>query len=217
MIDIVKEIALKEIKEQSFELTKQFLSVNKLCYKEYVAFIEDVIFKEEDNTAEVYFPIEGESFYFVIYIDLLPSPGLRFMGMSAGNRVYLTVSSEEMNLDELSKGIQLIPKETWRKGEKIPNRNITRYYEDSGMIFELENKKTGEVEDKLINLLKWLEPLNSEIIVSSKEIYKLIQIVYYGYVDQMHGIQFKSDVINNIAKLNAHLDIDLYASGNELE
>lgn len=69
MYETLKICALKEIEEQSFELTKSYLSVNKLVYKDNnEPKIDDVIIKEEEQTAAVYFSIENEDYYFVIYL-----------------------------------------------------------------------------------------------------------------------------------------------------
>ncbi|WP_219644622.1 DUF4279 domain-containing protein [Cohnella sp. CFH 77786] len=217
MTEALKLIALKEVEEQSFELTKAYLSVNKLVYSNNTPKIDDVIINEEEKTAAVYFPIEGEAYYFVIYLDTSPKVRVRFMGMSAGNRVYFTVSSEEIELEKLLKEIDFIPTQTWKKGTQIPNRNITKLYEDSGFIFEFDLKRTGEVEDKLSNLLGKLESSNITSIVNSEKINRVIQVAYYGYKDEMWGINLNPIIIKKLSNLNTILDIDLYASGPDLE
>ena len=62
--------------------------------------IVDVIIKDEKQVAEVYFSIVEEKYYFVVYLDILPQVKIRFVGMSAGSRVYLTVSSNITSLKE---------------------------------------------------------------------------------------------------------------------
>jgi len=218
MIEIIKSIAIKEIEEQSFELTKQYLSVNKLVYIDEKPQIDDVIINEDDQSATVYFPISNEAYYFVIYLDILPEIRVRFMGMNAGNRVYLVVSSEKINLEILLKDTGIAPTHVWRKGTQFPNRNISRFYENSGFILELQStNRAGEVEEKLSNLLDKLETFNLHSIIKTKEINKIIQVTYYGYKDQMNGINLSPKNIARVSELDAYLDIDLYASGPNLE
>ncbi|GIP53254.1 DUF4279 domain-containing protein [Paenibacillus vini] len=217
MIEKLKIVALKEIEEQTFELTKSYLTVNKLVYKNNEPQIDDVIVNEEEGTAAVYFPIENEEYYFVIYLDISPQIRVRFMGMSAGSRVYFSVSSEDIELEKLVDEIDIMPIRTWQKGTKIPNLKIDRFYEDSGFILEYDSRRTGEVEDKLLNILDKLECLNLISIVKSDNINRVLQVVYYGYKDEMWGINLNPIIIKKLSMLNTYLDIDLYASGPNLE
>ncbi|ANY67842.1 hypothetical protein BBD42_16205 [Paenibacillus sp. BIHB 4019] len=217
MIETFEKIARKEIEKQSFELTKQYLSVHKLVYENGKPKIADVIMNDGEQSAEVYFSIADEAYYFVVYLDTSPEVTVRFMGMSAGNRVYLSVSANVANLEKLLKGINLVPSKTWQKGTQISYRNTNRFHEDSGFTFQLEDKKTGEVEEKLANLINKLETSNLIQIIESEEIHKVVRVVYYGYKEQMWGINLKPKIIEKLSKLNASLDIDLYASGPDLE
>ncbi|WP_341283057.1 DUF4279 domain-containing protein [Paenibacillus sp. FSL H8-0537] len=179
--------------------------------------IVDVIIKDEKQVAEVYFSIVEEKYYFVVYLDILPQVKIRFVGMSAGSRVYLTVSSNITSLKKLLEGINLIPLKTWQKGTQISKRIQNRCYEDSGFTIEYEDKKTGEVEDKIANLVSSLETSDLSHIVESEEIHKVVQVVYYGYKEQMWGIHLNPFILEKVAKLKASIDIDLYASGPDLE
>lgn len=217
MIETLKKVARKEIEEQSFELTKQYLSVNKLVYENDKPKIADVIMNDGEQSAEVYFFIVDEAYYFVVYLDTSPEVTVRFMGMSAGNHVYLSVSSNVNNLEKLLEGINLVPSKTWQKGTQISKRNTNRFHEASGFTFQLEDKKTGEVEEKLASLINKLETSNLIQIIKSDEIHKEIRVVYYGYKEQMSGINLKPIIIEKLSMLNASLDIDLYAGGPDLE
>lgn len=44
----------------------------------------------------------------------------------------------------------------------------------------------------------------------------MIEVVYYGYKDQMWGINLEKDTINKLSSLNLSIDIALYASGPDL-
>jgi hypothetical protein len=217
MIETLMQVAIKEVEERSFELTKQYLSNNKLVYIDGVPSIEDVIVDDENQTADVYFPVDNEDYYFVIYLSASPKISVRFVGISAGNRVYFTATSELVDLESLLNGIKVVPTKTWQKGTRISSRNNERFYEDSGVIFEPQKKKTGDLEVKLVDLLDKLEAADMNEIINTDEIVKVIQIVYYGYKEQMWGINLDPKIIERLSKINAYLDIDLYASGPDLE
>lgn len=93
MMDIsrLKEIAINEVLNPTFELTKQYLQANEWCFSNNIPQIDDVEIDRDANTAAVYFPIKKENFYFVIYVENLE---VNWMGMSAGNRVWLFACSE---------------------------------------------------------------------------------------------------------------------------
>ncbi|SFF09014.1 hypothetical protein SAMN04487969_113149 [Paenibacillus algorifonticola] len=146
MIEILEKVALKEIEEQSFELTKQYLSVHKLVYENDKPKIADVIMNDGEQSAEFYFSIVDEDYYFVVYLDTSPEVKVRFMGMSAGNRVYLSVSSNVTNLEKLLEGVHLVPIKTWQKGTPISKINANRFYEDSGSTLLIWNAKMKDFD-----------------------------------------------------------------------
>src|SRR5215469_13710737 len=103
---------------------------------------EDVILRGEEQMAEVYFPIEGERYYFVVYLDAEPQVALRTTGMSAGNRVYFFAKSAERPVDELVAIAGVQPTRTWVKGGK--RKHILRH---NGLEVRPARKDTGEVEE----------------------------------------------------------------------
>lgn len=90
----IREAAIAEILHPTFALTRQFLAVNKVVFKEQVPWVEDVIVKEE-KTAEVYFPVEGVRYYFVVSADWEPRVSIRWVGMFPASRVYFYAKSGE--------------------------------------------------------------------------------------------------------------------------
>src|SRR5258708_7319532 len=79
----VQDIAIAEIMTPTLALTQQFLAVNTIVFHNHTPLIEDILLREEEKKAEVYFPIEGENYYFVVYVDL-ENPYLIAVAMSAG-------------------------------------------------------------------------------------------------------------------------------------
>ncbi|OWR29835.1 hypothetical protein CDO73_12165 [Saccharibacillus sp. O23] len=216
IIEEIRRAVLDEIAVPRFELTKQYLSVNTLVVKEGLPQIEQIDICEREQTAEVYFPIVGEDYYFVIYLDLAPKVSVRFMGMEAGSRVYFSASSSVIDLEELIQDLDRQPTETWQKGTRIPNRRAERFYEDSGFTYEINGSNSGTADQKIAQLIDMLDGLSLDRVLNSQDIHREIQVVYYGYKDQMWGIHLEPDTLMKLAKLNAHIDIDLYASGPDL-
>lgn len=209
---VIRSVAIQEVLKPSFTLTEQFLAANRIILKDRVPWIEDIILDPKENLARVYFPVEGERYYFVVVLTLEPHTTVRGIVMAPGNDVYFAVRSENRSLEELLTLADIKPTRIWKKGEKngkLPLHN--------GFELRLVEKKTGEVEDKLRSLLDALLPyktsLNRLSQVASAEVY----IAYYGYKEQMWGIHLDQEIISDLAALQLPVDIDLYASGPDLE
>lgn len=215
---LIEQIAIKEVLNPTFESTKQFLGVNKVEMDGDIPRIKDIIISEDKSFAEVYFPIMDEEYYFVIYIDLIPEVSLRFMGMSAGSKVELFVCSDTEDINKMIRLLQVTPQRSWSKGEKRVHSNGIDYSikNNSGFIYTPIEKTTGEVEDKLDYLLNELIQAKDKIFELRKVAEVEIQVTYYGYKDQMWGINLKPQTIQRLSELGVSLDIDLYASGNDL-
>ncbi|MGZ3616931.1 MAG: DUF4279 domain-containing protein [Ktedonobacteraceae bacterium] len=161
-----------------------------------------MILREEEQTAEVYFPIEGERYYFVVYIDLEPQVALRWTGMSAGNRVYFYAKSKALQLEELVAMAGVEPTRTWERGKPIRHH---------GFEVRPSPRETGNVEDKLHTIIGLLLPYTTNIHALFALADVGINIAYWGYKDQMWGIHLGTDVIKGLAALNLSVDVDLYA------
>lgn len=211
VIQEIQEAAIAEILHPTLAMTEQFLAVNTIRIKEHVPVVEDVILREEEQMAEVYFPIERERYYFVVYVDLEPHVAIRQTGMSAGNRVYFYAKSEERPVDALVAMAGVETTKTWEKGGK--RRHIPRH---NGFEVRPSLKDTGEVEDKLRTIISVLLPHTTNVHALAAIADVGINIAYWGYKDQMWGIHFGSDIIQGLAALNLSVDVDLYASGPDL-
>jgi hypothetical protein len=212
-ISLIREAAINEILNPTFEVTRQYLSVNKLIYDNNIPVIEDIIFDSKESFASVYFPIFEEDYFFVVYVDFEEQIEIRAVSTSPGNRVYFSVTTEEHTLDELIKIIDFEPTKKWNKGDR---RGYSGIYDFSAIKFEKYLKKTGEVEEKLNQLLDYLLP-RIEMVKALKEIAELeICIAYHGYQIEMWGIHFNKEIISKLSQLDIEVDIDIYAGGPEL-
>jgi hypothetical protein len=218
----IQNAAIAEILNPTFALTRQFLAVNKVVRKENIPVVEDIILREEEKPddvyAEVYFPIEGESYYIVVYLDLEPQISVRMVGTSAGNRVYFIAASEEHSLaDILNLVTGMEPTKTWEKGEKRGKGTKSAVPRHNGFDIQPYSKETGEVEDKLLTLIKLLLPYKANLEALSTIAGMGINIAYWGYKEQMWGVHFNPETIQGLATLNLSVDVDLYAGGPDLE
>ena len=212
----IKDAAIEEVLNPTFELTKQFLMVNELVYKDGVPFIEDIFINNVEGKAAVYFPVNNESYHFVVYISIKGSFEPLWMEMSPGNVVELVVVSENHSLDMILKEIDFKPQKQWEKGERErPAKPVV--CDHSGFVFSLENRKTGELENKLKQLIDFLIQRRESILALSDIATVEISITYYGYKDQMWGIHLEKDMIKKMSELNISFDVDLYASGKDLK
>ena len=198
---------MAEILHPALAITRQFLAMHQLVLKEGVPVVEDVILREEEQTAEVYFPIEGDRYYFVVYVDLEPQVALRWTGMSAGNRVSFYAKSEEHQLEELVAMAGVEPTRIWEKGKQIRHH---------GFEVRPSLKETGDVEEKLRTLISLLLPYTANTYALSTIAVVGINIAYWGYKDQMWGIHLGTEIIQGLAVLNLSVDVDLYAGGPDL-
>jgi hypothetical protein len=217
----IQAVAIAEVLNPAFELTKQFLAMNKIVFKDNMPFVEDVILREEEQTAEVYaavyFPIEIGCYYFVIYVDIEPQISVRSMGTSARNRVYFSAKSEEHNLDELLDLAGIEPTRAWEKGDRRGKGEKWAIPRHNGFIVQPYTKETGEVEDKLLALINLLLPYKANLDALSTIAYIGINIAYWGDQTSMGGVHFDTKTIQGLATLNLSIDLDLYASGPDLE
>jgi hypothetical protein len=92
----IRAAAIAELLHPTLPMTRQFLEVNKVVLKEHVPVVEDVILRAAEQTAEVYFPIEGERYYLVVCLDVGPRVALRWIG-----RLRETVSISLRNLQSI--------------------------------------------------------------------------------------------------------------------
>lgn len=211
-----RELAIREVLRPTWEVTKQYLHSNKLVFEDGAPVIEDVIPSEDGTVARVYFPVHDEKYYLVVHVDTSDTDPICSVSMSAGNSVELIVISEDRPLAELLDGLDFTPSKQWHKGEPIrAGSKIGK--KTSGFALALTIKETGEVEEKVKALLDFLMPRREHMFRLAQVAYTEISIAYYGYKEEMWGFNFDAETMSKIAQLGLSTDIDLYASGPDLE
>lgn len=208
-------IEIEEILNPTFAFTKQLLEVNKIVFHEGCPLIARLDRDDEDDgTIIAYFKVENEDYFFAVYLDTVPEVKVRWVGMEAGNSVYIIVRSEVMTSEELIAIAGVTPNKKWNKGDFI---NKYRTHDDSGFIFEPNPEKADELENKIAKILKLIEPQKNNFINLAQVANVGLQLSYYGYQGQMWGWNITPDVLKKLAELNIWVDLDLYASGPELK
>lgn len=205
-------LALDEVKNQSFGTTQQILAFHK---------VKDLTLKhnfyvdELDTFQNVYFALEEYPYSLVITVSTVENEKKVIGSHIAGySRVYLCIYSDTLLPNEISEKLGLTPTKSLLKNSFVPKTKIK--VDQNQWYYEPQKKLPIILERKLDFLLKSLKPI-AEIISSLPDgTSSCIHICYSGYTDWMGGWHFESDTLKQITALNAEIDFDLYASGPEL-
>ena len=195
MVDI-RAIAIDEITNPTFGTTKQFLDVLKVRSENSVPVISNVIINDSENTATVYFPVEGEEFFIAIYINVSYHAKITSVSTEAGTAVYLSIGKK----DEAYTELPMVP-------DKVYN---------DAVIYGIDIDVPDTVENKIVKLLNYIEPHKNLIKKIAGTSTVTINIYYHGYRDQMWGLHLDPVTLKRISDLNAEFDFDIYAEGKEL-
>jgi hypothetical protein len=213
MTTTITNIITNELLNPTFEMTRQYLKILEVRYKDSKPKIAKIDFQE--NQATAYVEVKNESFYleFVLDttdnveltgIDTLPFVGISFMP-----------TSEELTTEELLKVTSVKPSKTITKGDFFSNGKFEYTY--NGLEFETFSEP-GRIERKLKYLLDILETdlegikkLSKQ--TSTKDIF--VTIVYHIGNGNFTGLYLESDILNTLSKLGLELTFDIYATGEK--
>ncbi|MDO3412205.1 DUF4279 domain-containing protein [Saccharibacillus sp. CPCC 101409] len=219
----LKAAARNEIEERSFALTRQLLDNQPLERENGVPLVTGIILDEDSGSAAVYFPVQNEYYFFVVYLDTEPEIKPRFMGMSPGTSVYCELSSETVDLDDLKRLLPIEPDRQRQKGSPRPIRSSASTgrtpppYTFSALFVEPDKRRYADAEAKLESLLDLLERHAGHLpLPDALDVDAFIEIAYYGYKEEMNGIHLDAKTMRRLAALGLELDIDLYAGGPDL-
>ncbi len=212
----VRATAIQEVVQPTFGVTEQLLAVHTIPTGQGQPCIADV--EMRDGEARVYFSLDNEAYYLLIYLDLVPDVQVRCVEISAATSVRLVVRSETHPLALLLSLITFHPTTQWDKGQPrvICGRQLSSLNSNSGFYYQVSGKKTGEVEAKLRQLVDNLIPRKVELqrLVEIAEVD--ISVGYHGYAFWMGGIHLENAAMQALAELPVSLDMDLYANGPDL-
>jgi hypothetical protein len=228
-IKILKEIADTEFINPEWGITQQFLEVNKIkkinneyVYDRYSIENQNITFHDNKNKKIIekdyyeivfYYEIEKKKYFYCIGVDIEKKEIARVF-MVNSNKCYLTATSEQLTLKELSEMTKLKYTSGWSKGDKRRNGSV---YDFSRINFEFYEKTSYELEEILPLILDELEKDIEGIKKLVRESCAYISICKYQYISANAGIHIDEKTIERLNKFNLSLDIDMYISGERFK
>ncbi len=210
------EAAIKELLSPTLGVTEQILAVHKLVMHSGLPVVARIQHKS-DGAYYIYFALEGEPYYFVVVVLISDNQFLVSSSyIESGVRVYLCISSETLEPQEITSRVGLIPTCSNFKGQTRYPRNPHLKFQEHRWYFEPEKGIPGSLEEKLDFLLEKLEPVETQVASLRDKCEILIGICYEGYKSWMGGWHLNHSTILKIAALAAEVDFDLYAFGPDL-
>jgi len=209
----VLEKAIEEIENKNFDMTKQFLEIHKIAYDDNKPKIARIDQDNQDETA-VYFEVEGERFYYVVYVSLKPTVSVRWTNTAPNHSVYFYASSDQFSLKELSEFTKLTPTQGWNKGDRPrPNAGVLTH---STIILE-PNPEAAEFEEKLNKLLDYLEQDKDGVakLASNNTDFGIHAGSFFHNGNTSIGsYSINKEQIKRMSDLNLDFHADIYAEGN---
>ncbi|NIG55669.1 DUF4279 domain-containing protein [Chitinophaga sp. Cy-1792] len=206
------QTAIEEIENQHWGVTKQFLEIHEVVYKDNKPKVENVKIDEEKGRAIVYFSIVGQKFYLAIYLDTKPAIAVSWIEIEPRYSIYFRATSEVLDYNELCAMTTLTPTNGWNKGDKRKFGELT--YKFSCIEF-LINGTPDEFKNKLEQLLDFLEQDKKGIIDLAHHANGYIQtiIIFHNGNTMLGGPMIDRKNITRISDLNLEINFDLYAEG----
>lgn len=206
------EIIEREFKDKTLGVTAQYLEIHAPIYVDNKIKIERIDRNNKHELIIVYLPVVNERFYFAVYIDT-DTGEITNIGTEPYHRVYFIATSETLTAEELKAMTILAPTEIWNLGDF--RNNGKRKYTYSGIKF-LINPEPDEFEDKLKNLLNFLEQDREGITTLTQNANGYIQVVMdiHNGNGLLGGPFIDAKTVNRMSNLSLSIDFDLYAAGN---
>ena len=206
--------AISEIENPTFGTTKQLFEVHNVETEKGKPKVERIDFETFNETNVVYFPIKDEPFFLSIYFSK-ENNEITNVGTENGTQVYLTATSDNITFEQLSELTKLNGLTGWSVND---NRKIGKgKYSFSCLSFEPIKSRAYVLDTKLKLLLtdleKDLDGIRKLIEIANVR----ISIHQQQYIDGNKGLNFDSETINQLSKLNLGIDIDQYVYGKELK
>ena len=208
------EVALDEIRNRNWALTKQYLEVNEVEVKNNHFIYDRYELDVEEQLITFYFNVKGERYFFVISVRLNKKE-IAGIWMENAHKCYLTATSEKLSLQELSKLTKLKYSDGWSKGDL--RKNGKSNYNFSRINFRFHSHESYDLETILNEVLNELEKDKDGILELSKKSNAYISICRHQYISANAGISLDIPTINKLSNLNLGIDIDTYIVGKEIK
>lgn len=206
--------AKDEIFFKNFGFTEQFLKVHEIALDCGSPKIAGLRINNTDKLATVYFKVKGEEFYFVVYVDFSEEIRVKWVEEEAHHECVFIVLSHSLSLEEMLFWLDNVkPSETWVKNPKAP---MTSKFCQSGFSIEV-NKNPGSFEDKILQLLEYLETDIKAFHYLSNYAKFYIQVNSTFHTDpKPGGYTLNYSLIHRLNELKINIDIAIYISGNSI-
>ncbi|AKH16736.1 DUF4279 domain-containing protein [Deinococcus soli (ex Cha et al. 2016)] len=211
-----EQAALAELRSPTCATTTQFFAAHVLEHTDGEPRVHGVVL--DGDVHQVHFRPQGEDYFLVVMVRATPD-GWDILGAraSARARVALSIVSETLLAEDITRATGLDPTDAWsvgdkwtRPGRKPSRRTFTRW------TLCPEGDHPGEFEDKLTRLLDLTQEAAPRIRALGATCDVNVTVGYRGYAKQMWGVPIERDDLSRLAALDAGLDIDLYAGGPAL-
>lgn len=201
-----------EIEMKTLALTKQYLEIHDVIYKDGKILIAHFDREAAEDKIIVYLPVKDEEFYFNIYIDI-EKEAVTWFDTAPYIRIYFKALSESMSYSELSSLTKLSLTDGWNIGDLSSNGNQKYTWSE---IIILPYPEPDEFENKLDKLLTFLEqdPDGIKNLVEKADGYIQVAMNFHNGNSMLGGPHVDKKSIKRMCELNLAIDFDLYAEGN---
>jgi len=231
-IDYFRKIADSEIDNPQWELTKQYLEVNKIeninnvyIYERYSIHKKHGYYfiKETDEKIEYisdvitfYYKVKNYQYFFCVEINIKKEE-IEWIYMKNSTYCYLSARSENMTLEEMVNLTKLKYSCGATKGQKSYRGKKEIIFKTSWVEYKFTNETSFEIEEALNILLDELEKDKEGIKTLAKRTNASIIFCKYQYVSANAGINLDVKTINRLNELNLGLNIDMYCQGEYIK
>ena len=128
--------------------------------------------------------------------------------------MYFSLYGDEFSLDEVTEKLKVIPTETYKRGDLIPNRSTVHYRKETSWDLGTGYQNSLEVNKQLQEILDKLQ--NKILIINEiKETYSLeckLFIVIKIENGNTPALYMDREIIKFASSIEAEIDLDLYAN-----
>jgi Domain of unknown function (DUF4279) len=205
--------AIEEIELKTWGVTQQFTDIHQIIYDNNKPRIAKVDRDTNNGTATVYFPVDGERFYFAVCLTIDPKVTVVGIYVEPYISVCFSASSETIDLDKLADMTILKSTSTWKKGD-LKRIEGTVQHQINRIRIE-PNPVPDEFEDKIKLLLDLLETDKSGVteLVEKAAGYVQVAMEFHNGNTMLGGFNISKEIITRMAALNLEIDFDLYVGG----
>ncbi|WP_295794562.1 DUF4279 domain-containing protein [Mucilaginibacter sp.] len=211
--DEVLQLILNELTSPTMGVTEQYLKIHQPVYDEHGLKIERIDREEKGNITIAYLPVQGEYFYFAVYIDSIKKE-IYNVGTESRNIVSLRVTSEELTAAELRGLTKLKVTKNWNKGDLKQNKKAAYTF---SCIQITPNPEPDEFENKLGKLLNYLKTDEDGIVALKTRANAWLQInMDFHAGNQLLGsASISPECIKIMNELGLGIDFDFAAWGEQ--